>query len=468
MAWTINNGKLYFNSVLYTGNASNPRTITGVGFKPDWVWQKNRSADNGHTLADVIRGANKTLSSDGTGAEITDKNDGHLDAFTSDGFTVGAGSLSDARVNDNGNNYVGWNWLAAGAAPSNTYIVKVVSDSGNKYRFDNFGTSAVTLEISEGGTFTFDQSDSSNNGHPLRFSTTSNGTHGGGSEYTTGVTTNGTPGQAGAYTRITVAASAPTLYYYCTQHSGMGGQANTPTTNSFSNFSGSVQSNISPNTTSGFSIVSWTSLASGSNYTVGHGLGSTLAMIILKGRHESNSWQVYQHKNTSSPETDYLELNSNAATADYPVWNDTAPTSSVFTCGTWSGFDNGGTMIAYCFNEVQGYSKFGSYTGNGSSTDGTFVYTGFLPSFIMFKSTSATGFWEIHDNKRDPFNISSKRLFPNSSNVEATENYVDFNSQGFKFRTNDANGNTSGTSYIYMAFAENPFTSSAGTPVTAR
>ena len=184
----------------------------------------------------------------------------------------------------NNYNYVGWNWNA-GDSDSKTYTVKVVSDSGNKYRFDDFGTSAVTLDLAEGGTYIFDQSDSSNSGHPLRFSTTSNGTHGGGSEYTTGVTTSGTPGSSGAYTQIVVAASAPTLYYYCTQHSGMGGQANTNSTLGSSNFDGAIQSVVKANPTAGFSIVSY--VGNGQNntdVTIGHGLGVTPAMVIVKKR----------------------------------------------------------------------------------------------------------------------------------------------------------------------------------------
>jgi hypothetical protein len=116
---TIKKPSDYFNTKLYTGDGSNPRTLTGVGFQPDWVWLKNRTDANGHTLADSVRGANKTLSSDGTGAEVTDKSDGHLDAFTSDGFTVGAGT-DDARVNNSGSNYVAWNWLASNTTASNT------------------------------------------------------------------------------------------------------------------------------------------------------------------------------------------------------------------------------------------------------------------------------------------------------------------------------------------------------------
>ena len=227
---------------------------------------------------------------------------------------------------------------------------------------------------------------------------------------------------------------------------------------------GSVDSTGSINTTAGISIISWTSLASGSNYSIAHGLSATPAAIIMKGRHESNSWQVYHDKNTSSPETDYLELNSDAATADFPVWQDTSPTSSVFSLGTWSGFDDGGTMIAYCFAEKQGYSKFGSYIGNGSATDGTFVYTGMKPAFVLLKMSSGTGSWCIYDNKRDTFNPASKRLVPNVTNAEAdtSTQAIDFLSNGFKLKSNNTDQNGSGSTYIYLAFAESPFVNSAG------
>ena len=357
-----------------------------------------------------------------------------------------------------------------GASPAITYTVKVVSDSGNKYRFDDFGTSAVTLDLQEGGTYTFDQSDSSNAGHPLRFSETSNGTHGGGSEYTTGVTTNGTPGSSGAYTRITVAASAPTLYYYCTQHSGMGGQANTNSTHGSSNFSGSIQSTVSANTTSGFSIVSYTGVG-GTNKTVGHGLGSTPQFIIIKPRSATGHWSVTNPRfvSVSDPNMLYLQLTSHEAD-DTNVNGDNAPSSTIFGVDDYSAVNtNGQTQIAYCMSEKKGYSKFGTYTGNGNA-DGTFVYTGFKPAWVMIKRTDGANSWQIIDNKRNSFNLSDKLLFPDLNDAEATSsgNAIDMLSNGFKCRGTGSSTNASSGTYIYMAFAESPFTNSNGIPTNAR
>ena len=226
---SISKPSLHFNTNLYTGNDADNRGITGVNFAPNWVWIKKRNNAAGGVISDTVRGAGNVLYPSETNAEGSES--ASFVSFDSDGYTIS----QDAGVglNVNSHTYVGWNWKAGGSAPAITYVVKVVSDSGNKYRFDDFGTSAVTLDLQEGGTYTFDQSDSSNSGHPLRFSTTSNGSHGGGSEYTTGVTVTGTPGNAGAKTVITLGSGVATLYYYCTNHSGMGGQANTVDGNSW-------------------------------------------------------------------------------------------------------------------------------------------------------------------------------------------------------------------------------------------
>jgi len=453
---TIDKPSDYFNTKLTTGTG-NSQAVTGVGFQPDWIWGKRRDSSGNNSLFDAVRGITKGLESNSTGAEFTSTD--YYSSFDSDGFTIAAGA--GGAGNGSGQTAVQWCWKAGGTAPSKTYTVKVVSDGGNKYRFDDFGTSAVTLEISEGGTYTFDQSDSSNNGHPLRFATQADGANS--SQYTTGVTTNGTPGQAGAYTRITVAASAPTLFYYCTNHTGMGGQANTPTTNSFSSFNGTIQSNISPNTTSGFSIVSYTGNGT-AGATVGHGI-DTPKMIIVKKRSGVSTWNVYHE---AIGNTKGLYLNTTDATTTYTgFWNDTSPTSSVFSVGA-DNTTNSATYIAYCFAEKKGYSKFGSYTGNGNA-DGTFIYTGFKPAFFLCKDTGNSNDWVMFDNKRDPHNVVAEYLRPNLSNAASSStNYMDFSSNGIKHRVNDTWNNGSGRNYIYMAFAENPFTSSAGTPVTAR
>ena len=460
----INKPSDYFNIKLHTGNGST-QAITGVGFQPDFTWIKDRSGGNDHQIVDAIRGATKALSSNRTDA-LTFTNG--LTSFDSDGYTLGL----NTRYNGNSSNYVGWNWLAAGTTPSNTYTVKVVSDSGNKYRFDDFGTSAVTLEISEGGTYRFDQSDSSNSGHPLRFSTTSDGTHGGGSEYTTGVTTNGTPGSSGAYTEITVAASAPTLYYYCTNHSGMGGTANTPTTNSFSNFDGSIQSNISPNSTSLFSIVTYTGNGT-SGATVGHGLGVTPDVIIVKST--SNSGAEWASYNSGLGETKSQKLNGNtAASTSTAFWNDTAPTSSVFSLGNGTDVNqSSGTYMAYCFAAKKGYSSMGTYTAIGGA-NGSFVYTGFKPRFFLVKNTGTTDNWFIWDTAREQGdgNPMEKYLRPDVSNAEGggsgVNDYMDFLSNGIKMRTDNSAFNSDGAVYWYIAFAEEPLVGTNNVPATAR
>jgi len=348
MAYTdIDKPSDYFNTILWTGDGTSSRDITGVGFQPDWVWTKSRDDTNAHNLFDVIRGALQRLRVDTTDAEDTFANS--LLGFISDGFTVG----DNGAINENTESYVAWNWLAGGTASSNT--------------------------------------------------------------------------------------------------------------------NGSITSQVSANTTSGFSIVSYT--GTGSNATVGHGLGVIPSVVITKNRSTTSNFLVYHHKNTSAPQTEYLRLNTTDDTADLNTpWNDTAPTSSVFSVGTATGSNgSGNSMIAYCFAEKKGFSKFGSYTGNGNA-DGTFVYTGFKPAMIIMKKSSSAGNnWRIFDNKRSTSgsNVIDKTLRPNTTAVEFSSN-IDFVSNGVKIRSTDAETNTSGETYIYLAFAENPFVTSTGIPACAK
>jgi hypothetical protein len=238
-----------------------------------------------------------------------------------------------------------------------------------------------------------------------------------------------------------------------------------------SNTQGTITSTVSANTTSGFSIVSYT--GNGSNaQTVGHGLGAVPKFIIVKPRNYADHWSVYH---SSLGATKYLYLDgTDSVFTGASRWSDTTPTSTVFTIGTSSPATGGGytyNYIAYCFAEIKGYSKFGSWVGNGS-TDGTFVYTGFKPSFVMFKSSSNTSSWGIVDNKRDSYNLGGIALVANASDAEytpASSGYaMDFLSNGIKLRGGTSQPNTSGQTNIYMAFAENPFVSSKGIACTAR
>ena len=234
-----------------------------------------------------------------------------------------------------------------------------------------------------------------------------------------------------------------------------------------SNTDGSITSSVSANTTAGFSIVSYT--GTGANATVGHGLGAKPSMIIIKCRNNAQNWRTY-HTGVADNGSSTLALdNTAAAYASSTYFQDTAPTTSVFSIGT-SGDTNRSSspMIAYCFAEKKGFSKFGTYTGNGS-TDGTFVYTGFKPAFVIVKRSSNTDPWYMTDNKRDPFNVTSKLLLANASDTEYTARTdFDFLSNGFKNRASFTGSNASGDTYIYMAFAENPLVGTNNIPATAR
>ena len=236
-----------------------------------------------------------------------------------------------------------------------------------------------------------------------------------------------------------------------------------------SNTDGGTSSSVSVNTTAGFSIVNWAGSSSASVQTIGHGLGTTPHWILTKNRGAGSSitaWINYHHKiDASAPEDFTIYMNNTDARVDNSVHGDTKPTSSVFSFNTGTDDQN---YISYCFTEKKGFSKFGSYTGNGNA-DGNFIYTGFKPAFILLKNTgNGSAEWRIYDNKRDPSNVMTKCLQPHSTDAEETTSNIDFLSNGWKVRSNDGNLNQSGYSFIYMAFAESPFVTSTGIPTTAR
>jgi len=327
---TINKSSSFMNPRLYTGNAGT-KNVTGVGFKPDWVWTKNRQDTYNHSLFDVVRGATKRIASNATLAEATVS--ASLTAFGSDGFSLGNDTTANAS-----NLYASWNWLAGGSQGS-------------------------------------------------------------------------------------------------------------------SNTDGSINTTYtSVNTTAGFSISQYTGTGS-AGATFGHGLGSKPAMIIFKCLSVAGpSWVVY-HQSKGATYTLYLDQTS-AGGASAEMLNNTEPTSSLITLGNGTSSNSSAPTIAYCFSEKVGYSKFGSYIGNGN-VDGTFIYTGFKPAFVMVKNTSATENWIIFDNTRPGRNLTDALLKPNLNNVESTNGVkFDLLSNGFKARVNDAEGNSSGASYIYMAFGQ--------------
>ena len=336
----------HFNTVTYTGDGNDNRSITGVGFQPDWLWIKGRGFANNHFLFDAVRGVSKFLKSDITNAEGTSSGNRHLKSFDSNGFTLGVDN--DVNYNHATGTFVAWNWKANGSGSSNT--------------------------------------------------------------------------------------------------------------------TGSINSTVSANVDAGFSVSTWTGNAT-SGASVGHGLSKAPEMIINRCRSTAGNWAVYHAGNTSAPETEYLELETTAATADIEnIWNDQAPTNSVFYLGNNASVNgNGETFVTYCFHSVAGYSKFGAYKGNAAGDDnyGQIVVTGFRPAWVMIKKTTGPAAWHMFDSARDPRNELKKYLKADDSAVEATSSanatILDFMSNGFKLRgaSGDINGNNE--TYVYMAFAAVPF-----------
>ena len=223
---------------------------------------------------------------------------------------------------------------------------------------------------------------------------------------------------------------------------------------SSSNTNGSITSTVSAGATQGFSVVTYT--GTGANATVGHGLGVAPSMIILKSRVSATNWVVYHANLTSAAYVIQLNL-TNAQSSSPTIFNSTAPTSSVFSIGT-SSASNDTSMVAYCFAAVKAFSAFGSYTGN-SSADGSFVYLGFRPKYFLLKRIDTAGYdWFVLDSSRNTYNVTNSYLYPDLSNAEASAfNVCDFLSNGIKFRDSRGDWNGTGATYIYMAFAENPF-----------
>ena len=232
-----------------------------------------------------------------------------------------------------------------------------------------------------------------------------------------------------------------------------------------SNTSGTRTSTVSANTTSGFSIVSYTGNST-AGATIGHGLGVKPSMIITKQRSGDVAEPAVYHISTGA--TKFFKLNDTGAViTNSTLWNNTEPTSTVFTVGTAALTNASFPIIAYCFAEVKGFSKAFSYTGNGS-TDGSYVHLGFRPAFVMSKGSSLASSWNIHDDKRQTFNDGSIPYFKaNTSDAELSATNMDFLSNGFKLRTADNDWNGSGQTYIGIAFASNPFVSSKGIPTCA-
>ena len=240
-------------------------------------------------------------------------------------------------------------------------------------------------------------------------------------------------------------------------------KANGGTTSS--NTDGSITSTVQANSDAGFSIVTY-SPSNNTARNIGHGLGATPSVVITRARNRGEDWRVFH---SSAGSTGSLTLNDTSAHNSNTVLH-TGVASTTFGVGTDFSVNGAYNYISYVFAEKQGFSQFGSYYGNGSSTNGVFIYLGFKPAFFISKRSDDTSNWLIFDNKRGEFNLNDNYLYANSNAVEGTSSSagVDFLSNGVRMRNTYADANTNNAKYVYLAFAENPFVTSTGIPTTAR
>jgi hypothetical protein len=456
----IADGSDYFDVKTWSGTGAE-NTLTGFEFSPDMIWVKRR--DNGtdwHNITDTVRGATNTIYPNDQYVDTVSSQ--NVKAFTSDGVTLG----TFGGVNASGGTYVGWTW---DAGSSNTSI-SVGGLNSSAYDQSATWSSSCTLNGSFGAvTRAFDGnlSTAADSGISTTYSTIT----------TSSFTVNST-------LRVYCPnGSGPNLTWRINNteygaYAGVSGWNTIPFTGTVTNFEAktntstaqvaavevdgkilvdtsatppsvpSSASTVRANQTAGFSIVSYT----GNNTTgatVAHGLNTTPSWIIIKNRSTAYNWIVLY---TDTSKKLYLDLTN---TPD--AYSQTTRNSSYFTLENGTAVNGSGDdMIAYCFAPVEGYSAFGSYTGNGSA-DGPFVYTGFKPAFLMLKRTDGAAGWYIYDYKRDGYNAANKLLYANVTNAEANNHIPDFLSNGFQIKTTGTVANGNGNSYIYAAFAENPF-----------
>ena len=475
---TIAEGASVFDITLYTGNGSG-QTISGLDFSPDWAWIKRRSGSTDHCINDTVRGAGKQLNINQNYAEVTNTN--NFAAFTSDGFTVGNGSQTNAA--NPPETHVAWTWdagesntsITAGSLNSTAYNTDRVWSNGianSNSDFDQAKTNAFNGNRSDmlrsGGnqllvTLNFSPALTVNNsieilgeGWPTAGATfvfTVDGST------TTKTTSQGRPATfdvSGSLTRITMQNVSSNGRTYLT-YIKVDGKELIDSNITPPNIP-SIASTVRANQSAGFSIVSYQGNNTG-GATIGHGLNAQPKFIVVKDRDSTSGWWAVYHDGVGAGKGGYL--NDGQAFSAQSHWSYSDPSSSVFYVGANANTNaNQNDFIAYCFAPVEGYSAFGSYTGNGSA-DGPFIYTGFRPRWLMIKSSSNSGEdWLLLDTSRDPSNTAnstamyaSQRHADNSTNAITT----DILSNGFKCIGTNAAINANNYTYIYHAFAEHPF-----------